>query len=171
MTQYNGQYGCIMCEEAGESAAQGRGTNQSYPYRPQEQRAPLRTSEQIKADAVKATNRSRIKGVIGPSGLSFMPWYGYAKMTVPDYMHGCLLGVTKTLMQLWFSPTNRAEPFFIGSLLKEIAKDLSALKPPDFIERLPRDLEKHFSHFKASEYHAWLLFYGIPCLKDRLPEQ
>lgn len=33
---------------------------------------------------------------------------------VVDYMHGILLGVTKTLMQLWFLPKNNKCDFFIG---------------------------------------------------------
>ena len=31
---------------------------------------------------------------------------------VVDYMHGILLGVTKTLMQLWFLPKNNKCDFF-----------------------------------------------------------
>lgn len=33
---------------------------------------------------------------------------------VVDYMHGILLGVAKTMMELWFLPKNNKEDFFIG---------------------------------------------------------
>lgn len=46
---------------------------------------------------------------------------------------------------------------------------LVTIKPPDYIERLPRDLEKHFAHFKATELQAWLLYYTLPCLSGYLP--
>ncbi len=35
--------------------------------------------------------------------------------------------------------------------------------------RLPRDLEKHYLHFKANELQAWLLHYSLPCLSGYLP--
>lgn len=171
MTQYNGQYGCITCEEPGKRALQGRGSTQCYPYRPEGEQSSMRQSKTLKELAHEASINARIKGVIGPSGLSAMHWFDYVSMVVPDYMHGCLLGVTKVLMQLWFSPTNSKQPYFIGKHLKEINRTLSAMKPPDYVERLPRNLEQNYSHFKASEYQAWLLYYAIPCLKGYLGDK
>ena len=43
-----------------------------------------------------------------------MPWFDVVLGMVPDYMHGCLLGVTKTLLYKWFSSTNHKHPYFIG---------------------------------------------------------
>ena len=45
------------------------------------------------------------------------------------------------------------------------------MKPPDFIQRLPRQLETSRAYFKASELQAWLLYYSVPCLIDILPER
>ena len=84
-------------------------------------------------------------------------------------MHGLLLGLTKTLMSKWFSPTQSGNPYFVGKELKTVATRLYSISPPPFIERLPRDLERNYSHFKATELQAWLLYYGVPCLTSILP--
>ena len=47
---------------------------------------------------------------------------------------------------------------------------MKSMCPPDYIERLPRDLEQHFNHLKAAEYEAFLLYYGIHCLQGYLPD-
>jgi len=53
--------------------------------------------------------------------------------------------------------------------LRGISKRLIGIKPPDYVERLPRDLEKHFAHLKATELQAWLLYYALPCFSVYLP--
>ena len=164
MTQYNGMSGCNTCEEPGQRAEQGQGTSQYYPYRPPGERAKVRSTEDLNNSADNASSRHRINEVIGHFGLSAMPWLGI----VPEYMHGSFLGVTRTLMYLWFSPTSTNKPYFIGNKLKKLRKVLKSMKRPDLIERLPHDLEKNYQHLKASEYQAWLLYYGVPCLKGFL---
>ncbi|KAI4805508.1 hypothetical protein KUCAC02_010118, partial [Chaenocephalus aceratus] len=54
--------------------------------------------------------------------------------------------------------------YFVGKELKTISARLSHIQPPYFIERLPRDLEVHHNHLKATEYQSWLLFYALPCM-------
>ena len=169
-TQYNGAFGCSTCEESGGRISKGRGTVQFYPYRSPDNRPVIRNSNEIKRHSMNATPNNRIKGIMGISGLESMPWFDLVLGIVPDYMHGVLLGATKTLMYLWFSPTQSKQPYFIGKHLKKIGKRFMALKPTDDVERLPRDLEKHYQHFKAAEYQAFLLYYGIPCLKGYLKE-
>ena len=86
--------------------------------------------------------------------------FDLVKGIVPDYMHGLLLGLTKTLMGKWFSPTQSGNQYFVGKELKTVATRLYSISPPPFIERLPRDLERNSSHFKATELQIWLLYYG-----------
>ena len=42
------------------------------------------------------------------------------------------------------------------------------IKPSEYIERLPRDLETNYC-FKATELQSWLLYYWLPCLIGVLP--
>ena len=90
---------------------------------------------------------------------------------VSDYTHGILLGIAKVLFSKWFSPTSTTQPYFIGSKLPLISKVLKQVKPAYFIERLARDLEKHYHNFKAAELQSWLLFYWLPCLEGILPAE
>ena len=72
-------------------------------------------------------------------------------------LHGVLRGVTKQLLNLWLSPSRYKKPWFRGNKTKAIDKRLKNMKPPDFIQRLPRKLETSRAYFKASELQAWLL--------------
>ena len=99
-----------------------------------------------------------------------MPRYDLIVESVPDYMHGLRLGLTKTMLYKWFSASNSKKPYFIGKQIKNISKRLCAIHPPDYIERLPRDLEKNYAHFRATELQAFLLYYAIPCLTGYLPD-
>ena len=63
------------------------------------------------------------------------------------------------------------KPYFIGKEMKQIWKRLSNIKPPHYIGRLPKDLEKLYANFKATKIQVWLLLYGIPCMEDILSYQ
>ena len=78
-----------------------------------------------------------------------MPGFDIVLGIVLDYVHGVLMGVTKTTVSKWFSPSQSKQPFVIGNHLHSISKRLTGIKPPNYIERLPRNLEKHFAHLKA----------------------
>lgn len=111
-------------------------------------------------------NNTRVKGFYDVTPLAKLPWFDLVLGIVPDYMHGVLLGVTKQLLNLWLSPSRYKKPWFIGNKTKAIDKRLKDMKPPDFIQRLSRELETSRAYFKASELQAWLLYYSIPCLID-----
>ncbi|XP_021372025.1 uncharacterized protein LOC110462399 [Mizuhopecten yessoensis] len=115
--------------------------------------------------------KNRSMGFKGMSGLAHLQSFDLVSGTVPDYMHGVLLGLTKTLMNKWFSSSESKKNYFIGNHLKEISGRMKNIKPPDSIERLPRDLEKHYQHFKATELQSWLLYYAFPCVSPFLKEE
>ena len=141
MIQFNGSSGCSTCEEPSECVKQGKCTTQHYPYHPAMDRAVIPQTRNMKQDARRATNDHRIKGIIGHFGLASMPWFDYVLGIVPDYMHGCLLGAAKTLMYLWFSPTNSKKTYFTGDKFRKISQMLQSMKPLDYIEWLPCDIE------------------------------
>lgn len=169
-TMHNGEFGCITCMEPGKTVKQGKGTSRCYPYHSAEEMQPYRESEGIKLAAISASRKKRINGICGPSGLQNWPLFDYVLGLVPDYMHGVLLGVTKTLLHKWLSSTNSRKRYFVGDKVKEISERLKSISPPDYVERLPRDLEKHYAHFKANELQSWLLHYSLPCLTGILPD-
>lgn len=172
MTMFNGEYGCSTCEEPGVTERQGKGYARFYPYRESNVKPQIRSSEDVKyVKGPNATKCKRLKGICGISGLNAMPWFDVVWGILPDYMHGVLMGVTKKLLYLWFSPTSSGQQYFVGNHLKKISARLYNIQPPDYVERLPRDIEKHYSNFKATELQTWLLFYSIPCMKDILAEE
>ena len=148
---------------------QGKGTSHCYPYRNVETSFPVRNHESVKSDMQHGTDKKRVKGFKGVSGLAEIKTYDMVKGTVPDYMHCILLGITKTLLSKWLSSSESGKPYFIGKDINKISERLAKIKPPLCIERLPSNLEKHFQHLKATELQAWLLFYSIPCLCGILP--
>ena len=77
-----------------------------------------------------------------------------------DYMNGVLLGVTKLLLTLWFSPQHSKDDFSHTALVNEIYRKLTAIKSLNNISRMPRFISHHFKFWKASEFRAFLLFYG-----------
>ena len=168
MTQHNGECGCVFCEQPGEVVKKGKGNCRVYLY--DESKVPTkRTNESIKAAAAEAsTSKKRVKGMHGKSVFLHLAYLSLVTNIVVDYMHGCLLGVTKKLMSLWFDSENQGKPFFLGSKVKSIEKFLRNVKPPYLVHRLPRKIENNYGHWKASEFRSWLLFYSIPVLKTFL---
>lgn len=62
------------------------------------------------------------KGIKGVSLLLGLDWYDMVYGMVPDYMHGLLLGVTKTNPSLMFSLSNSSKPYFVRKNIKSADK-------------------------------------------------
>ena len=54
-------------------------------------------------------------GIKGPSVLALHPTFDLVRGIVVDDLHGLYLGVTLTLLRLWFDKGNRNKPFYIGN--------------------------------------------------------
>ncbi|WAQ98464.1 LOW QUALITY PROTEIN: hypothetical protein MAR_022837, partial [Mya arenaria] len=166
MSMHNGEMDALHVKN---QVLQQRKGKAIYPY--WSEKPPARTSDAVNAAAQQATRRVRVKGICGKSGLSRLHGFDIVCGLVPDYMHGILLGVTKALLKLWFSKSSSGFDFYIGKHIKNVSLRLQNMTPPDSIERLQRDFEINYEHFKATELQVWLLYYGLPCLKNVLAEQ
>ena len=87
-----------------------------------------------------------------------------------NYMHSILEVVFKQLMKLWFGPSSHSKPYSLHKSARIIEKILFKVKPPNEIQHPPRSIEQ-MSFYKASEYRAWILFYGLPILSNFLPSE
>ncbi|CAG2216372.1 unnamed protein product [Mytilus edulis] len=153
MTQHNGLYSCIFCEEPGLVVKVGKGHTRCFPYR--EEKPKCRSSISIEQNVLSAIEAKKpVYGFFGRSIIKHLPFIDFHESCTVDYMHGFLLGITKKLLSLWIAGSSYQKPYFIGHNLKDIDKILTA----DF-SQIPRKIE----------FRSFLLFYALPCLKDFLP--
>ena len=75
------------------------------------------------------------------------------------------------LMTLWFDKSHAAESWNISKRVEEVERRLLNITPPNCISRAPRSITKDYAHWKASEFRSFLFFYGIPCLRNILPDE
>ena len=85
-----------------------------------------------------------------------------------DYMHCCLEGIVRSLMNCWFTSSYHDCPYCLG--LNRTTIDLMLLKqsPPTDFSLSPRSI-KHMKYWKASKSCNWLLYYSLRLLLDHLP--
>ena len=95
----------------------------------------------------------------------YLNWFNFVEEFVVDYMHGVCEGVTKMLIKLWFTNTYKKEAFLCFDKRQKVIELLTKIKPSINITRVPRSLDD-FAFWKASEFQNFLLFWGIPILKN-----
>ena len=169
--QYNGFYGCAKCLQPGITLTLGpRSHTHIYPYIDDNPSGPQRTHEQTFEDVahVMSTGVAR-NGVLGPSWFQSLKYYDLVRGTAIDYMHCCLLGVVRRMLNLWLSSPNSGKPYYIGHLTTLIDRRLLSIKPISELSRAARSVTDR-AHWKASEFRSFLLYYSLPVLKDILPE-
>ena len=174
--QYNGAYCCAKCLQRGESTASGKGHAHTFSFQDDNPKGPARSDASVKEAALKSheqllNNKSSatVDGVKGISLLMGLKYFDTVKGTGIDYMHGTLLGVQKLLLNLWLSQRHSKEAFSIFKNLDDVEKRISQLKPPSNIKRAPRSIQETLKYWKASEFRAFLLYYGVPVLNNILP--
>lgn len=111
-----------------------------------------------------------IFGVFGLSRLFFlMP--DLIRGTGIDVMHGVFLGVSKLLTKLWFSPTYSRFPFSLSDRVDLVDRRLKGVRPPSFVQRMPKLIKMKLAYWKALEYKMWLMYYSIPVLLGIMGEE
>jgi hypothetical protein len=98
----------------------------------------------------------KVKGIKGPAVFSYLPNFNIIKGVPLDYMHGVLLGVSKTLINYWFNSKYSQEEWYCGSKISDVDKMLISIKPPNEITRVPRSLEHHRKYWKGTNYYIRL---------------
>ena len=168
--QFNGFYGCGKCLQPGSTYTLGQSSRKHvYLYEPANPTGPLRTKEQT-SDDVKwfKENGTSKNGVLGPSWFHCLRHLDMIKGTGLDYMHGCLLGVTRQMLSLWLNTEHKNDKFYIGNHIAVLNRRLLSIQPPNEISRCPRSFTDR-KHWKASEYRSFLFYYSLPVLFGVLP--
>ncbi|KAJ8050043.1 hypothetical protein HOLleu_03078 [Holothuria leucospilota] len=166
MVQFNSFYGCGQCEQKAITVAKGNGTVRVFPFA--NPPARIRSDGDIAQQARQAVETGNSeKGVKGPSAVASIPFFSVAKGFVTDYMHCVLLGVVRSMLNLWVDSSYHQSPWYIGTRVRDIDQRLLSVQPPNIITRTPRSLTTR-KYWKASEYRTWLLWYAIPVLQGIL---
>ncbi|XP_075534303.1 uncharacterized protein LOC142568106 [Dermacentor variabilis] len=166
MVTFNGYFGCTWCLSPGEHR---EGSMRYTLVSPIEQR----TSDRVKSEMHLASRiKDTINGLKGPSALMNLKGLDLVNGYSVEYMHCVLQGVAKQLTETILSSSNSDQRFYSGapSALSRTDLRLLSIKPPNCITRLPRSIQER-SHWKASEWRHWLLFYALPCLNEILPQE
>lgn len=124
-------------------------------------------------DNFRLSRKSAAEPIMGVKGFSSMvkaPGLDIIRGTTIDYMHCVLLGVMKMMLSLWFDISHRTKDWSIRNKIKEINERLLSIQPPNFINRMPQNLED-ISQWKASELRSFLIFYSTAVLNGYLPSQ
>ena len=168
MNRFNGKFSCIMCMQEGENLNKDkRGNNHKFPYNTEQMK--VRTQSKYLQQVNESVKYKKcVDGIKGASYLS--NWIHLPSNIIIDYMHACLLGTTKQMLNLWLSSRNNKEPFYLGRKIKRIDEILMKVKFPIEFPRKQRSISENISYFKASEYRNFLFYTGIAVLRDFLPK-
>jgi len=164
MTQFNGEYGCLVCTHPGCHISRGR-----HVYLPNHEPSPVARTH---ASIMKAAQEAEASGVPvrGIKGISVLANSLDLVDGIPvDYMHSVLEGVTRWLLRAWFKSENHREPYYLGRSICQIDNLLLKQRPPSEFSRPARSIRRHVQYWKATELRSWLLFYSLPLLLDFLP--
>lgn len=173
MVAHNGYHGCARCEIQGERYPVGRTTIHVYPF------SDLiihrnHDETRIYADQARQVRQrdpdANVKGVKGYSILyEMVP--DFIRSNAIDEMHGCFLGLSKLLVNLWFDSSHSDKDFSLHHVLDLVDSRLSKISPPSSVQRMPRCIKNQLGYWKALEYKMFLMMYSVLVLKDLMEEQ
>ena len=115
-------------------------------------------------------------GINRSSILLQLPSIHFPRSFPVDIMHCILQNITPKLLRIWLTQKPHLVPnqrqYLDEHDFEAIGEAMahSALNIPTSLSYAPRRIDNHYSGFKAAEWKAWLLYFGIPLLRGRLPE-
>ena len=81
-------------------------------------------------------------------------------------MHRVCDGIlTRQLFNRWLNPNFASESYSLVGFAVEVNEILLSIQVPHDCNRKPRSLDD-LKHWKASEFRFFVLFTGLPCLRD-----
>ena len=81
-------------------------------------------------------------------------------------MHRVCDGIlTRQLFNRWLNPNFASESYSLVGFAVEVNEILLSIQVPHDCNRKPRSLDD-LKHWKASEFRLFVLFTGLPCLRD-----
>ncbi|KAK3930290.1 Sodium/potassium/calcium exchanger 1 [Frankliniella fusca] len=173
LIQYNGSHSCFCCLSSGAQLEVGpRSSVHVFPYVRNlllRQNAEMQDFADQAVIARQTDPKAVVYGVKGPTLMSaFLP--DLIRCMAIDPMHGIFLGLTKTLMNLWFSTEYSGYPFSICGLIDIVDDRLKKIKPPDQFQRVPRSIKLELALFKASDYKNMFFYFSVVVLLGILPD-
>lgn len=167
MKQYNGYNACAWCHHPGECVRSDDGVQVRYTVTEEFPYPNRKDTDFIDDAATAVTTHQPVRGIFGPTPLTNIPSFSIPKHISIDYMHCALLGVVRTLLQLWLISDREAEYHLSSHKQFQIDNKLRSFKLTQQFSRNPVTL-KMWKQWKASEWRIWLLFYGPIVLKNVL---
>ncbi|KAE8740863.1 hypothetical protein FOCC_FOCC013609 [Frankliniella occidentalis] len=132
---------------------------------------PLRSNQQLREhmEMGEASPLGPIMGCTGKSVLAELKQFNVVYGFVIYYMHAVLLGTMKKMAFLWFDSSSSGEPYYIGLKIDRVNQRLSTITPTNRF-RAPRPMSDRV-HWKANEWRAFLLYFGLVVVHNILPIQ
>ncbi|KAK3909500.1 Leucine--tRNA ligase [Frankliniella fusca] len=157
MSHPSSTFGCQRCKvRSVKEQNQAVYKFQRYP--------PKRTYQETLLHAEKALKARRsVYGVKGTSALSFV--YRPVETTAID-MHDAYIGVSKVLNKVHFSEDHYKHPASLFGFLQLYDRRLCAIKPPYYVEKVPRSYAGFGKEWSPSELKVNLMIYSLPLLQD-----
>lgn len=157
LSHHTSTYGCAKCKvRSVKENNQGVFQFQRYP--------PMRTYDETIDHAQRAIRERRsVYGVKGTSALSFV--HRPIETTAID-MHDAYIGISKLLNKIHFSEDHHKHPASLFGFLQMYDRRLCAIRPPYYVEKLPRPYSSYGSEWDAAELKVNLMMYSLPLFQD-----
>jgi hypothetical protein len=182
---------CRSCNIKGERRKDNKGTyyvpHAAYGLQDLPLREELRETIYLVEQSCSEEWKTRT-GITRSSILLELESIHFPRSFPADIMHCVLQNITPTLFKLWNGTKlaiddprtrgsyvdNSGMPSYcltkqslasIGSALSEARGNI-----PTYLGHAPRRIDAHYKGYKAAEWKAWLLFYGVPLLDQRIDE-
>lgn len=171
---FNSSNACTFCEHPGESVP-GKKNKAYIRYVATDTPYGYRTHEETLETMLRVHRTKTIDcGVNGISCMAVLENFDIVNGFAWDYLHGALLGVTKTLVTLWTSSEYhdiKKYPFHIRPRRQRILnKRILVIKTASFISCRPRPITE-MKQFKAKDFRNMLLYYLPVTLRGLIPSK